>query len=776
MNFPIIPVTRFVLFPGVGVPFSVSSEDAQKSLRAAQDGDRHVLFLTENDRVGPFPFYRVGVVAKLDSVAKGKGGSFNITAKGLYRFRAQQFEKKEGVLYGVGEEVVDTAFLDDSTEKALFETAKKLGNEILALPPGNSTTLKKMVDEVPSLAMLNHLTLSNLDLPVEEKQAWLEMTSAKERALKCLELMKRFRDQLTVQRELADKFSRRMQSSEREAVLREQLKAIKEALGENKGRGAKDDSYAAKIEAAELPEEVKKVAEEEASRLESLGQQSPEGQVIRNYLDWITAMPWKTEVAKEIDLEEARRILDKDHHGMAKVKKRLLEHLALMKLARQNKGPDVAAPILLLVGPPGVGKTSLGESVAEALGRKFVRISLGGVSDEAEIRGHRRTYVGAMPGRFVQALKRASSNQPVMLLDEIDKLGLGFRGDPYSAMLEVLDPEQNKTFTDHYLDVPFDLSKVLFIATANSLESIPAPLMDRVEIIELSGYTMREKVEIAKRHLVPRLLKKLGLTSARFGLSDQGLEFLISHYTREAGVRDLGRRLESLLRGSAEKMLAETDYVVEEKEIRQMLGHPRFRDEDRHPEAIAGVVTGLAWTPFGGDVLHIEASKMPGSGRLILTGQLGDVMKESAQIAQTLVRATLITDNAEGDAKTDVHVHVPSGAVPKDGPSAGVTMTVALASLMTGKKVPTDLAMTGEITLRGLVLPVGGIKEKVLAAHRSGVTRVIIPEKNEQDLEEIPEEVRKQMTFSLAKNISDVFKVAFHSATENASTIGITVG
>ncbi len=758
MNFPIIPVSRFVLFPGVGVPFSVSSDDAQKSLRAAQDGDRHVLFLTENEKVGPFPYYRVGVVAKLESVAKGKNGSFNITAKGLYRFRADQFEKNNGVLCAKGQELVDTSFLDESTEKALFATAKSLGREILEMLPGNANTLKKMVEEVPNLTMLNHLTLSNLDLPVEEKQAWLEMTSQKERALKCLELMKRFRDQLTVQRELADKFSRRMQSSEREAVLREQLKAIKEALGEKNQE--KDGSYSAKISEAGMPEAVRKVAEEEASRLENLGNQSPEGQVIRNYLDWLTVMPWKTENAQEIDLEEARRTLDKDHHGMTKVKKRLLEHLAMMKLARQNKGPDVAAPILLLVGPPGVGKTSLGESVAAALGRKFVRISLGGVSDEAEIRGHRRTYVGAMPGRFVQAMKRAGSNQPVMLLDEVDKLGLGFRGDPYSALLEVLDPEQNKTFTDHYLDVPFDLSHTLFIATANSLESIPAPLMDRMEVIELSGYTMLEKVEIAKRHLVPRLLAKLGLLTGRFGLSDKGLEYLISHYTREAGVRDLGRRLESLLRGSAERLLAATEYVVDEKEIREILGHPRFRDEDRHEDAVPGVVTGLAWTPFGGDVLHIEASKMPGNGRLILTGQLGDVMKESAQIAQTLVRATLITNNADNDAKTDVHVHVPSGAVPKDGPSAGVTMTVALASLMTGKKVPTDLAMTGEITLRGLVLPVGGIKEKVLAAHRSGVTRVIIPEKNEQDLEEIPEEVRKQMTFSLAKDIGDVFKVA----------------
>lgn len=757
-EFAVIPLSQFVMYPEVTVPFSVSEEDSLKALRAAEGRQNKVLMLTENDNAIPFPLYRVGVVAQLESVTRGKSTT-QVVAQGLYRFRVESFEKRDGVLYARGFRMLENADLDEGTEKALFATAKDLAESVIKLLPTQLGGLRKQLNKVDHLSTLTHMTLANLDLPVEQKQHWLELDSPKEKALKALEHMKRFRDQLEVQQELAEKFSSKMKNTEREAVLREQLRAIKEALGE-KEEGGKE-SYAKKIEKAGMPPEVLKVAQEEASRLESLGQQSPEGQVIRNYLDWLTAMPWQAEAVSEIDLDEAKRILDRDHHGMPKVKKRLMEHLALMKLARQNKGPDVAAPILLLVGPPGVGKTSLGESVAAALGRKFVRISLGGVSDEAEIRGHRRTYVGAMPGRFVQALKRAGSNQPVVLLDEIDKLGLGFRGDPYSALLEVLDPEQNKNFVDHYLDVPFDLSKVIFIATANTLDTIPAPLRDRTEVIELSGYTLKEKIEIAEHHLVPRQLAKLGITEAKFSVPEKEMGFLISHYTREAGVRDLSRKLESLLRGSAEAILKSDKYVINEAEIRTILGHPRFEDDVKQTDTVPGVVTGLAWTPFGGDILFIEASSSPGSGKLILTGQLGDVMKESAQIAQSLVKARLPGAKADAADAKDVHVHVPSGAVPKDGPSAGVTMTVALASLMTGKKVPTDLAMTGEITLRGAVLPVGGIKEKVLAAHRSGLTRVIIPQKNEHDLEEVPEEVRKQMTFKFAKDIGDVFNEVF---------------
>ncbi len=757
-EFAVIPLTQFVMFPEVTIPFSVNDDDSLKALRAGEARLGKILMLTENDSAIPFPLYRVGVVAQIESVIKGKSAS-QIVAQGLYRFRVESFEKRNGVLYAKGVRIADDQELEEGTEKALFNTAKNLADSILNLLPGNGGTLRKQLNAVSELSTLLNLTLANLDLPIEKKQFWLEITAPKDKALKALEHMKQFKDQLEVQHELAEKFNTKIRSGEREVVLREQLRAIKEALGE-KEEGGKD-SYAKKIAASGMPSEVRTVAEEEASRLETLGPQSPEGQVIRNYLDWLTAMPWKAETAKEIDLDEARKILDRDHHGMPKVKKRLLEHLALMKLARQNKGPDVAAPILLLVGPPGVGKTSLGESVAAALGRKFIRISLGGVSDEAEIRGHRRTYVGAMPGRLIQALKRAGSSAPVILLDEIDKLGMGFRGDPYSAMLEVLDPEQNKSFVDHYLDVPFDLSKVIFIATANTLDTIPAPLRDRTEIIELNGYTLNEKIEIAEHHLVPRLLAKLGIVEAKFVVPEKEMSYLISHYTREAGVRDLSRRLESLLRGSAELILQAEKYVITEGEIRKILGHPRFEDDERQHETVPGVVTGLAWTPFGGDILYIEASSSPGSGKLILTGQLGDVMKESAQIAQSLVKARMPGTKEENADQKDVHVHVPSGAVPKDGPSAGVTMTVALASLLMGKKVPTNLAMTGEITLRGAVLPVGGIKEKVLAAHRSGVTRVIMPLRNEHDLEEVPEEVRKQMTFKFARDITDVFNEVF---------------
>jgi ATP-dependent Lon protease len=548
-----------------------------------------------------------------------------------------------------------------------------------------------------------------------------------------------------------------MGKMQREAILRQHLDAIREELGEG-DTTQKSSDYRKKIDGAGMPEEVKKVAIEELKRLESVGNNNPEAHVIRNYLDLLCAMPWNKQAEDTIDLDTARRVLDADHYGLEKIKKRILQHLAVMKLKKSGKGP-----ILLFVGPPGVGKTSLGASIARALGRKFVRGSLGGVRDDAEIRGHRRTYIGAMPGRIVQGIKRAGENNPVFMLDEIDKLSRGFQGDPASALLEVLDPEQNSKFLDHYLDVPFDLSGVVFIATANTLESIPAPLLDRMEIIELTGYTTAEKLHIAKNHLVPKELKEHGLTAEQVVFADDTLMRVITHYTREAGVRDLQRKIASLLRAATEKVVRAapgTTVRIEVADLVDELGEERFIHEVAERVATPGVATGLAWTPLGGEILFIESSLMSGTGRLILTGQLGDVMKESAQIALSLVRSRLpdVVPGFEYEKK-DLHIHVPAGAIPKDGPSAGIAILTTIASLFLGRSVSPRTAMTGEITLRGAVMPVGGIKEKVIAAHRAGIERVILPKKNERDLKEVPAEVRAGLKFELVENASEVLKL-----------------
>jgi ATP-dependent Lon protease len=578
--------------------------------------------------------------------------------------------------------------------------------------------------------------------------------------------MQEFKEGLSVQAEIRSKLNQKFGQAQRQTILREQLKAIREELGEGEDSTV-EEKLQKKMEEAQMPDEVKKVAERELRRLGEVGNQSPESHIIRNYLELLTDLPWhKSSPEKEIDLDEARRILDQDHYGLEKVKKRIIQHLAVLKLKKDSKGS-----ILLFVGPPGVGKTSLGHSIATALGRKFHRVSLGGVRDDAEVRGHRRTYIGAMPGRIVQGLKRAGENNPVFLLDEIDKLSRAFNGDPAAALLEVLDPEQNANFLDHYLDVPFDLSKVFFIATANSLDSIPGPLLDRMEVIDLSGYTTAEKVHIAKNHLIPKQLKEHGLSPEQLAISDDTLLRLITNYTREAGVRELQRRIAAVLRGSSERVLKASDSIspsalpirVQTHDLEEILGAERFTHEIAETINPVGVVTGLAWTPVGGDILFVEATAMPGAGHLMITGQLGDVMKESAKIAQTLIRANLSQLNSRIDlSKVDLHVHVPAGAIPKDGPSAGVTMLTALASLISGHRVSPKLAMTGEITLRGAVLPVGGIKEKVIAAHRAGVEKIILPKKNERDLKEVPEDVRASMQFHFVENASELFSHALN--------------
>jgi ATP-dependent Lon protease len=598
-------------------------------------------------------------------------------------------------------------------------------------------------------------------LPVilAEKQALLEIVSVRQRYIEFLEMLTKFKENINFRIEMARKVSDKVSKSNREAMLREQLRVIQEELNESEGGGPGDGGYREKIEQSKMPDEVRKKALAELKKLEGGGGQNHEAPVIRNYLDLLIDLPWETEKKTDIDIAQARKVLESNHNGLEKVKERIIQHLAVMKLKHEKQGS-----ILLLVGPPGTGKTSLGKSIADALGRSYVRISLGGVRDEAEIRGHRRTYVGALPGRIIHGIKRAGVKNPVFILDEVDKLAVSYAGDPASALLEVLDPEQNSTFSDHYLEVPYDLSDVFFIATANSLSTIPAPLLDRMEMIEISGYTKNEKFAIAKDHLLPKTLDEHGLDAEKLTIEDEALRVIIEKYTREAGVRWLQKQLAKIARFVSEKIVsgkADLPFIVRAGMLTEILGKEVNRPEVARKEPVPGVVTGLAWTPVGGDILFIEGTFMPGTGKLTLTGQLGDVMKESANISLSLIRSRFAhTTNSFNFMTSDVHIHVPSGATPKDGPSAGVTLFTALTSLITGKTVDPKLAMTGEITLSGTVLPVGGIKEKILAAHRAGIKKVILPKENARDLEEVPEDVRGELAFVMVETIEEVLKEA----------------
>ncbi|MDD3318240.1 MAG: endopeptidase La, partial [Methanosarcina sp.] len=585
------------------------------------------------------------------------------------------------------------------------------------------------------------------------------LASVRERYLLFFHILTKHKENINLQIEMAKKVTDKISKSNREAMLREQLKVIQEELNEGDDSTSGDAAYREKIENSKMPDEVKKKALAELKKLEAGGSHNPEAHVIRNYLDLLLDLPWVTEEKKSIDIAEARRVLESNHNGLEKVKERIIQHLAVMKLKKEKQGS-----ILLLTGPPGTGKTSLGKSIADALGRKYIRASLGGVKDEAEIRGHRRTYVGALPGRIIQGMRKAGTKNPVFILDEVDKLSASYSGDPASALLEVLDPEQNSTFSDHYLEVPYDLSDVLFIATANSVASIPWPLLDRMETIEISGYTKNEKFAIARDHLIPHVLEDHGLDAEKLKIEDEALRVIIDKYTREAGVRGLKKQLARTARFVSEKIVsgkADLPYVVRADMLKEVLGKELIRQEEARKENVPGVVTGLAWTPVGGDILFIEGTFMPGTGKLTLTGQLGDVMKESAKISLSLVRSRLVnTANSFDFTSSDIHIHVPSGATPKDGPSAGVTLFTALTSLITGRVVDPKTAMTGEVTLSGAVLPVGGIKEKVLAAHRAGIKKVILPKENERDLEDVPEDARNELKFVPVETIEEVLKEA----------------
>jgi ATP-dependent Lon protease len=643
---------------------------------------------------------------------------------------------------------------------------RDVAKQVIQLMPELPREAGSLIDSIQAPGALADLVAANLDAPVEEKAQLIETLEVKERIRKVLRLLTRQLEILKMRERINSQIKEEMGKNQREYVLRQQLKAIKEELGEDDGDQGDLDGLEERIAKATLPSEADSVAKKQLKRLRSMQVGSAEYTVVRTYLDWILDLPWTQSTEDNMDIAEVRRVLDEDHYGLDKVKKRIVEYLAVRKLKKDKKGP-----ILCLIGPPGVGKTSLGKSIARALGRKFVRISLGGVHDEAAIRGHRRTYVGALPGQIIQGMKKASTINPVFMMDEVDKIGHDFRGDPSAALLEVLDPEQNNTFADHYLEIPYDLSNVMFVATANIADPIPPPLRDRMEILEIPGYTRREKLAIARQHLIPKQLEEHGLKSEQLQITDEAVEEIIEHYTREAGVRSLERTIASVIRGVAVKVAeGETSArsIQTEEQLREFLGPIKYTSEVAERTEETGVATGLAWTSVGGEILFIEATRMFGTGKLQLTGQLGDVMKESAHAALSYVRTNAEKYGIPKDflEKSDVHIHIPAGAMPKDGPSAGITMFTALVSLLTGSRVRHDVAMTGEISLRGRVLPIGGIKEKTLAAHRAGIKRVILPERNKADLEEVPKEVRDELEFVNVHKLDEVLEAALERMPE----------
>jgi len=753
----LIPMRNTVLFPGVIVPVTVGREASVAAAQEAVRAERQVGFLLQRDpakeKVGPEDLYWIGTAAQVARYVTAPDGAHHLVVQGQSRFRVLEF------LEGWPFLVARVAMVEDSAEggteiEARFLQLKEQAVQAVELLPNAPEGLAAVVQGVDAPGALADMVANFLDVKPEEKQELLEAFGLKPRLDKVLALLAQRVEVLRISKEIGDQTRKAFDERQREHVLREQMRQIQKELGEGEESAAEIEELKKAVEEAGMPEDTLKHARKELKRLERMGEGSAESSMLRTYLEWLTELPWKADAQKSIDIAEARRVLDEDHFGLEKIKRRILEYLAVRKL-----NPEGKSPILCFVGPPGVGKTSLGQSIARATGRKFQRVALGGLHDEAEIRGHRRTYIGALPGNVIQVIRRAGSRTGVLMLDEIDKLGMGgFHGDPSSALLEVLDPEQNARFRDNYLGVDFDLSKVMFIATANVLDTIPGPLRDRMEIIQLPGYTEEEKVEIARRYLVKRQLEANGLKPEQAALTDAALAALVRDYTREAGVRSLEREIGSVLRHAAMRIAegkAEA-VTVDAPDLQAILGARRFESEIAQMTSVPGVATGLAWTPVGGDILFIEATRVPGRGKLILTGQLGEVMKESAQAALTLAKK-LIDDPLE---KVDIHVHVPAGATPKDGPSAGVAMYLALVSLLTGKAVRSDVAMTGEISLRGLVLPIGGVKEKTLAALRAGIRTVMLPRRNEKDLEDVPAEARARLEFVFLDKVEDAVRCA----------------
>ena len=756
---PVLPVRNTVVFPNTASPLVVGRPKSIEAVRQAQRSGDLLLVVAQKDGERNDPessdLYQVGVVCLIHKTVQTQPTTFQLVANSLFRFQILEFTQGAGFLCARGEQSPDYVTSHAGRIETLATEVKKLGTKVLGMLgiPGSESILK-LLNELEAPEKIADLCCSFLSRPVATKQHWLEDRDLENRLSTLLDEFVVEKEKISLQNEIQARVMARASKEQRDHYLREQLRTIHEELGDE---SAKDD-LSKKIEDAGMSAEALKVAKNEVARLSQVPRASPEYHVIRTYLDWLIALPWNKTSAGDFKLSDARAILDADHFGLEKVKSRIGQFLAVRKLRA-----DLRGPILCFVGPPGVGKTSLGRSIAKALGREFIRASLGGVRDEAEIRGHRRTYIGALPGRIIQSLKRCGACDPVMLLDEIDKVGTDFRGDPASALLEVLDPEQNQTFVDHYLDVPFDLSRVFFITTANTLDTIPAALRDRLEIVEITGYSQAEKLEIAIRHLMPKLLDDHGLTSDGVNVPRSTIEAVITDYTRESGVRGLSRQLAQIMRFAAERLASDNPPArvdCTRSELENMLGPQRFFPDVLDEKTVPGIVTALAWTPTGGEILHIEVGKMEGKGALTLTGQLGEVMKESAQIALSLLRSQWGHEIPFRFEKTDLHIHFPAGAVPKDGPSAGVALYLALASLMQNRPVDSRIAVTGEITLRGQVLPVGGIKEKVLAAHRAGVKTVVLPSANQGDLKDVPQEVRSVLRFQFVKEAREVLAIA----------------
>lgn len=763
---PLLPLRGILVFPYMIIHLDVGREKSISALEESMVHDRQIMLATQkeaqNDTPKPEDIFAYGTVAEIKQLLKLPGGTIRVLVEGLHRAQIREYSELDP-FYKVqieefDEPEVKTPEIEALTRTAIhqFEQWVKLSKKI---PP--ETLVSVVVVEEPG--RLTDLIASHLALKIEDKQALLDAVDIKDRLGKLCEILGREMEILELEKKINVRVRKQMEKTQKEYYLREQLKAIQKELGEKDDRTAEVEEYRERLNEQELPQDVEDKVNKEIERLEKMPPMAAESAVIRTYLDWLLSLPWSKETPDNLDIVVAEKVLNDDHYGLEKVKERILEYLSIRKLTKKMKGP-----ILCLVGPPGVGKTSLARSIARSMERKFVRVSLGGVRDEAEVRGHRRTYVGALPGRIIQGMRNAGSNNPVFLLDEIDKMSADFRGDPSSALLEVLDPEQNNTFSDHYIELPFDLSKVLWVVTANVMHHIPRPLMDRMEVISIAGYTEEEKTQIAKRYLIPKQMRDHGLNEKQIIFSEGTLQKIISDYTREAGVRNLERNIAGLCRKVARQIVQNkrTSVKITAQNLHTFLGAPRFRRRQAEHAAQVGVATGLAWTEVGGEVLNTEVSVMKGKGKLTLTGQLGEVMRESAQAGFSYIRSRAGELGIEEDfyEKNDLHIHLPEGAIPKDGPSAGITMATAMVSALTGKAVRNDVAMTGEITLRGRVLPVGGIKEKVLAAHRIGIKTIIMPKENQRDIDDIPVNIKRHLEFILVEHMDEVLGQAMEKS------------
>ncbi|MEH7112136.1 endopeptidase La [Neobacillus niacini] len=765
---PLLPLRGLLVYPTMVLHLDVGRERSVEALEKAMVDD-HLIFLTTQkdiaiDEPSEEELYEIGTLTKVKQMLKLPNGTIRVLVEGLNRAKIETFHDEEEY-YSVSIVTYDEPVTKDVEDQALMRTMLEYFEQYIKLSKKISAETYTSVVDIEEPGRMADIIASHLPIKLKEKQEILETIDVKERMNIVITTIQNEKEVLNLEKKIGQRVKRSMERTQKEYYLREQMKAIQKELGDKEGKTGEVADLTQKITKAGMPEHVQQAALKELDRYEKVPSSSAESSVIRNYIEWLITIPWSKKTNDDIDIKRAEKILNQDHFGLEKVKERVLEFLAVQKLTNSLKGP-----ILCLAGPPGVGKTSLARSIASSLNRNFVRVSLGGVRDESEIRGHRRTYVGAMPGRIIQGMKKAGTINPVFLLDEIDKMSSDFRGDPSSAMLEVLDPEQNHNFSDHYIEETYDLSKVMFIATANNLSTIPGPLLDRMEIITIAGYTEIEKVHITRDHLLQKQIKENGLSKGNLQVRDDAILNVVRHYTREAGVRSLERQMATICRKTAKIVVSgeKKRVVVTEKNVEEFLGKPRYRYGQAETEDQVGVATGLAYTTVGGDTLQIEVSLAPGKGRLVLTGKLGDVMKESAQAAFSYIRSKAVELGIEEDfhEKYDVHIHVPEGAVPKDGPSAGITMATALVSALTGRAIRREVGMTGEITLRGRVLPIGGLKEKTLSAHRAGLTKIILPKDNEIDIDDIPESVRNEIEFVLVSHVDEVLR---HALVEGGS-------